>query len=339
LFRKICFIRLEQLPWSPDSQLLAFNAQIDGPSTDLYIYKLQDQMIQRLTDDLENTVSMEWSPDGKWILYVNQIPGIYGGIGRTFYITDMDGNIFQIALETLPHSIAYWSQIGWMSDTLYLFQAIYNESPQFRQLVLFNTENKQLIEVWPYSVKDFRIDVNSQSIVLLFESENDKAQPESGIYRISTSGNSQRISDQKFYRLEGSSQIIVEGIKDDVETAFHITSDNAIIPIGPALSAHSGAFTSPDKNWFFIDDFYKGDQRITLYSKAYQLVKSWTLSEYLIDISWRPDSLGIFLFTENNIYYMDIPNGEPKLLDMKVPPKTENCDPVTCIWARFTWRP
>lgn len=34
--------------WSPDSRFLAFSAQINGPSTDLHIHRIEDRTIRRL---------------------------------------------------------------------------------------------------------------------------------------------------------------------------------------------------------------------------------------------------------------------------------------------------
>jgi Tol biopolymer transport system component len=42
------------IAWSPDSQTLAFAAQIDGPSSDIYLYSVEDRAIRRLVNDLEN---------------------------------------------------------------------------------------------------------------------------------------------------------------------------------------------------------------------------------------------------------------------------------------------
>lgn len=167
-------------------------------------------------------------------------------------------------LATLPLFEAHWMQIGWIANNFYLFQALYHGHPQFRQLVLFNTETRQITEIWPYNVKDFIIDMNNQTVVLLFESENDPNLPSSGVYRVSTNGDNKKISDQMFYWLRGSSQIIGEGLKGGVETAYHITSDNSIVPIGPALSAHNDVSVSPDEKWFFYWRFLRG--RSTIYS-------------------------------------------------------------------------
>ena len=326
--------------WSPDSQFLAFAAQIEGPSTDIYIYSMQDKTIRRLTDDLQNVEWIDWSPDGKWLLYTNDIPGIVED-GRTFHVTDLEGRTFELSQKILTRD-SQWYMHGWISNNLYLFQANYYDppQPQFRQLIVLNAENGQLKEIWPYTTKDCVVDMNNQTIVLLFESENDPNLPPSGVYRISTNGDFKRISGQMFYRLTASSQIVGEGIENRVETAYHITSDNSIIPIGPALSGLSDVSSSPDKKWFFIDDFVDARQRLTLYSDAYEPIKSWMFDDHLVKTSWRPDSLGIFLFTSDKIYYLVIPDGEPQLLNVEVPPwLLEGCDPVVCTWPSFAWRP
>lgn len=66
---------IESFAWSPNSQEIVFAAQIDGPSSDIYIYKLADSSIRRLTNDLENIYSIEWNPSGEKILYLNSLPG------------------------------------------------------------------------------------------------------------------------------------------------------------------------------------------------------------------------------------------------------------------------
>ncbi len=144
-------------------------------------------------------------------------------------------------------------------------------------------------EIWPYTTKDCVVDKNNQTLVVLFEPENDPSLPPSGVYRISTNGDYERISSQMFYRLTVSSEIIGEGIEKGVDTAFHITSDNSIIPIGPALSGLSDVSSSPDTKWFFIDDFVNAHQRLTLYSDTYERIKSWMLNEDLVETTWRPE--------------------------------------------------
>ena len=56
--------------WSPDSQNLAISAAIDGPSTDVYNYGINTEVLSRLTSGPGESVLMGWSPDSRWI--VNQ---------------------------------------------------------------------------------------------------------------------------------------------------------------------------------------------------------------------------------------------------------------------------
>ena len=55
--------------WSPDGQQLAFMAAFEGPSSDLYVYSLQDERLTRLTDGPSEGIRPTWSPDGKYILH------------------------------------------------------------------------------------------------------------------------------------------------------------------------------------------------------------------------------------------------------------------------------
>jgi hypothetical protein len=108
--------------WSPEGQFLAFAAQIDGPSTDIYIYDLEENTMRRLTDDLQNVDRMEWSPDGKRLLYTNDLPGIVYD-GRTFHVTDLEGRTFALSQEILTGDSQCICMVG--------FQTIYTYSKPF----------------------------------------------------------------------------------------------------------------------------------------------------------------------------------------------------------------
>lgn len=84
---------MHSLSWSPDSQTLAFAAQIDGPSSDLYLYDVKTSSIRRLIDDMENVYQLQWSPDGKRILLENAIPKAGGYIGIALYIMQEEGSV------------------------------------------------------------------------------------------------------------------------------------------------------------------------------------------------------------------------------------------------------
>jgi Tol biopolymer transport system component len=55
--------------WSPDGRYVAFSALVGGLS-DLYIYDLQDNKLNRVTDDAYADLQPAWSPDGKSLAWV-----------------------------------------------------------------------------------------------------------------------------------------------------------------------------------------------------------------------------------------------------------------------------
>ncbi len=88
--------------WSPNGDSFAFAGQIDGVSSDLYLFDVQTGNIRRLTDEPENIYSVEWSPYGKWILFENTIPS-YDYIDAVLYAIQPDQSIAKKpkALETV----------------------------------------------------------------------------------------------------------------------------------------------------------------------------------------------------------------------------------------------
>ncbi|MCJ7680149.1 MAG: peptidase S9, partial [Candidatus Aminicenantes bacterium] len=55
--------------WSPDGRFIAFSAQVGG-FTDLFIYDLETDSLQRKTDDAFADLQPSWSPDGRRIAVV-----------------------------------------------------------------------------------------------------------------------------------------------------------------------------------------------------------------------------------------------------------------------------
>jgi TolB protein len=58
--------------WSPDGNQLVFTSKEDGPYCQIYILTLPDKQVRPLTFSASNKVRPNWSPDGKYIVYVAQ---------------------------------------------------------------------------------------------------------------------------------------------------------------------------------------------------------------------------------------------------------------------------
>src|SRR5690606_12277961 len=93
-YTKISFNNgINSFAWSPNSQEIAFAAQIDCASSDIYLYNIKNQLTQRVTNEIENIgFQLEWSPNGKKILYTTNLPS-YSDVPEYLKIADIT-NIF-----------------------------------------------------------------------------------------------------------------------------------------------------------------------------------------------------------------------------------------------------
>jgi hypothetical protein len=56
--------------WSPDGTKLAFIANLDGPSADVYLYNVNSRLITRVSSDSSTNYWPSWSPDGNHLLFL-----------------------------------------------------------------------------------------------------------------------------------------------------------------------------------------------------------------------------------------------------------------------------
>jgi hypothetical protein len=71
------------IAWSSDSHRLAFAAQLDGLSSDVYVYDLATDAIQQAEDALQSVSGIRWSPDDKKIIFKNTEPTMHGYMGAS----------------------------------------------------------------------------------------------------------------------------------------------------------------------------------------------------------------------------------------------------------------
>jgi hypothetical protein len=111
------------LAWSSDGTMLAFNAAIDGPSADLYVYSILDGSIIRLTDGPSQSADLIWSPDDAFILHSAAEKLNYGYSGAGYDMLHVwaarpDGSGVE---KVFDHEFyGYERVLGWLDDTRYL---------------------------------------------------------------------------------------------------------------------------------------------------------------------------------------------------------------------------
>jgi tricorn protease-like protein len=107
------FGNIDGLSWGPDGhQLVLAIGRGESTKTDnsLFIYDLETNQIQRLTNSPSNDVQPAWSPDGKWIAYHSS--------GRAILISPDSGQQKQLAREYESRFMA--NNFAWSPDSEWL---------------------------------------------------------------------------------------------------------------------------------------------------------------------------------------------------------------------------
>lgn len=318
---------IESIAWSPDSQSLAFAAQIHGPSSDVYVFSLEDKRVRKLVDDLENVWQIDWSPNGERILYQNSTAGLRY-MTAYIYVADPGQKLVQSPDVIADGKFGY--EYGWIAENLYLV-AHGGEGTPPQNFRYINIETQQIIDLWPYTAQSYAIEPGGETLVVsTIPGGYFNNAPDEGTYIVPLIGNYSKIADDRFVLYDGFRESQVFGRQKD--QIYSILLDGSIILVGPSEwnESQQPIMASPNQEWIFL---LENENRITLYTaETYEPKKSWDFNETIYRISWRPDSLGAFLLTDRYIYYLSVPDGEPVRL--------QDCSPnIRCPNRDFLWRP
>jgi hypothetical protein len=317
---------ITSLAWSPVDNRLAFVAQIDGPSSDVYVLDPETETTTRLSDDLLNSGYILWSPDGEWVLYRNLVPdAVY------------DYNGFLYVAQSMPPSRPtslyprfWWSVLGWVDDQHVLITGSGDTGP-LHGLFALNITSGRSTALWPDIYEAYAIDPRKKDIaVSAVTSGYDFADPsphvQDGLYLVSFDGSARKISDTVFwalYSIGGSSPRFV-GL--DGEKILAINDDGTAVPISDLAFARLAL--SPDEAWFVL----YGDSGVELFNRS-DLTGTFFTNEPVRDLTWQPDSNGLFFTSQDQLFRMSVPDGKISLV--------QRCDPGGC-WVgegMSTWLP
>jgi Tol biopolymer transport system component len=153
---------IRSLDWSPDGKLLAFAAQIDGPTSDVYTFNVNSGIIRRMTSGLTQVQYVYWSPNGEWIAHGS---AFWVGMG-TYMI-----NNFVSREGSSVFSMDIGGQYGtWYGSELYL---VFNDANGIGRfgLKVISMETQQVRALWWYPFKGYALDMPGGKLIVL-ETEN-----------------------------------------------------------------------------------------------------------------------------------------------------------------------
>jgi hypothetical protein len=121
-----------QPAWSSDGRWLAFNAAIDGPSADVYLYDTSTARITRLTDGPAQSTDLAWSPNDSYIVHSVAQSLYYGYSGLGYEMLGAwaaSPDPARSPIHLFDHSfIGYEAILGWLDDGRYLGDSLDGES-------------------------------------------------------------------------------------------------------------------------------------------------------------------------------------------------------------------
>lgn len=175
------------MAFSPDGRYLAFMGAIEGPTSDLYLISLENNVTTQLTDGPSQAYQPVWSPDGKYI--VNTGVSTFGaGAGYS-----MDGiwaaraDDSEVVTLYDPSGSGSESVIGWVDNQTFI---VHSWKPDCgpNNLRTFNIETKESNEVWSESFQSVAFDPSNAVAVLSSNLEECSPGGGAGIYLVPTDG-------------------------------------------------------------------------------------------------------------------------------------------------------
>lgn len=323
---------IHSVGWSPDGRMLAFAAQIDGVSSDVYLYNLNTESVKQIESSIQSVSKINWSPDGKYVVFENSIPGdTY--TGTSLYAVQPSDRVIENPKRLYGGT---WLHVGdWLSPNL-LLVADGTDTAGIFNLQTLDIHTGQLRPLWTDSVGDYAIDPSNKIIAL---NTGEWAEPEKfGVYYITYNGQQTKVLEglywaTLFFRGGGQHRFLMQGIsEEETNPTLSLAGDIIGLDMQGKPTPIAGKFDydkisiSPDKTWFLMYD----EENLYLYDVNDNLTQTFPVNG-VYDIIWRPDSQAIFFSDNKAVYFLSIPNGDPRLID--------ECGQYGCLLRDVTWLP
>ena len=291
---------------------------MEGLSSDVYLYDLAKGSMHRLTYGPEEIQNIDWSPDGKWVLAGSTM---LLGEGSGFNEEAVD--IASFAVKT-PPSRNYGVGTEWFDGHAFIDYENQNGLGNF-DLRAVDIETGKSVQLWKDAFLNFTLDPEKDLLVVY--------SLDSGPFLIDIksgkrTGLKQAYLDTSFFGL-GDRRFLTRGEHD----ASFIGADGRLVPADPAINNVSVA---PDKrHWVSIGKTLKvfDADDTTAFELALPFVLpapsfgSFGQNDHL-RYTWRPDSAGLFIAVDQQIYVLDLLTGKLNLIETNL---TSNSD-LTFLW-------
>ena len=302
--------------WSPDGRHLAFMGAQDGPTSDLYVYSLDDGRIDRLTDGPSQGYRPSWSPDGKWIVHTGaesfgtgagyNMTGIWAASAdrmdvRTLYPLDEIGGDEVI--------------VGWTANDTIIVHS-WSMQCESQNLRAVNVETSEVSTLWGnWFMYGVSFDPVSKSMLVAMRDDVDWCEDggnAAGTYLISgdKGREPERVADLGFHRWDPEANLFFIITQED-RTLAAVTPDGEIVNTPSGLPGMPAA--APGGNiwaWAGRDSKYGP---LGMWVGSPQEEAQQIFEERAASPAWSPDGSTLFFVgeDEDDLYVANAPEFSP----------------------------
>jgi WD40 repeat protein len=316
---------IDSLSWSSDGRHLAFAGQMNGLSSDLYVYDMELQTIRQLSSGPEEIFWISWSPNGQGILHGSTYEAAMGMKCRT-YIADLDGQSVRYLSETTVCN----PPDRWIDDFTYFEHDSENITGSY-YLRSVDTRTGGIIRYWDGAFGPYAVDLKDRVIVMTatWDTIPRRASFKEGLYLIDLdTRHAIRVIDGYYWNLEyfglgDRSFVVLDGPRKD----YFLKADGALLPID---GRYESITVAPNQEyWIGIRS------KISVFTADDTLVREIAFPNNLGDrntfdmIAWSPDSSGFYFICWQSalhgeeyrrLYFANILSGDLILIDDSVSP-------------------
>jgi hypothetical protein len=312
----------QSIAWSPDGVNLAFAGQMDGDSSDLYVYNVRTQSITRLSSGPENVQWIDWSPNGKWILDGS---AYQVGEGMTYdvFATLVDGSVTR---QVMTDSTLSGGPLWINSHVFITYQS--SNGPGNHDITRVDILTGKADKVYVPSFNYFNIDARGDYLII---------RPADGGLVLINLATLERVHLSQpdlgaGYRSDLGPASIGAGagrkiiLRDNGDSSLYFVSTSGdVTPVG--IKADTFSVAPNHESWIAIGEDVKlfvsgGSSPI-----AYKLPAGLDGIQRII---WRPDSSGVFIVSASRqLFGLDLSSGASGLVE----PALATKGPADLIWV------
>ncbi|MBP7688412.1 MAG: PD40 domain-containing protein [Thermoflexales bacterium] len=291
---------IQSLAWSPDGRYLAFAGQMDGLSSDLYVYDQTTRLTTRLTDGLEHIQSITWSPDGRWIVHGSAYTRGQG-MPVNYYAAAPDDT----GIKSLPGSLT--DILGWTGPAAYVFSHANNGLAGQYYLQQMAIDTGRLDMLWGGTFTSFAIDP-AQAQVAITGYEAVGASGPAALYLVDLTGRSRQIAAAvswvQFLGV-GDKRFVYETITGETRQTRYLLADGSTLDAGFVADRVS---VSPDGRYVLA--IGAGLQVVGVADGVIRPIELPATTLPIGPVLWRPDSAGFFFTIGSDLYAVAVSGGK-----------------------------